>query len=96
MGSLGSLVSVTPQVALRPGGVSFYIGVIYIKNRWKKIKDMCHCAKPGCTDWWAGSLEGLELGCVGKGTECSDITSKGPLRPDRWEPQRLPFQWGWK
>ena len=39
MGSL-ALVSVTPQVALRPGGVSFYIGVIYIKNGWKKIKDM--------------------------------------------------------
>lgn len=39
MGSL-ALVSVTPQVASRPGGVSFDIGVIYIKNRWKKIKDM--------------------------------------------------------
>ena len=39
MGSL-ALVSVTPQVASRPVGVSFYIGVIYIKNRWKKIKDM--------------------------------------------------------
>ena len=39
VGSL-ALVSATPQVALRPGGVSVYIGVIYIKNRWKKIKDM--------------------------------------------------------
>lgn len=35
MGSL-ALVSVTPQVALRPGGVSFYIGVIYIKKDGKK------------------------------------------------------------
>ena len=43
---------------------------------------VCHCAKPGRTDGWAGKLEGLELGCVNKGTEYSRVMSKGHVQPD--------------
>lgn len=56
---------------------------------------VCHCAKPGCTDWWAGKLQGLELGCVNKGTEYSGVMSKGYVQPDGREPRRLPF-WGYR
>lgn len=77
MGSLALVIFSHSPSSFEICGVSFYIGVIYIKRWKKKIKDMYATSKPVVIDWWVGKLQGLELGCVNKGTEYSGVMSKG-------------------